>query len=274
MISADTPSRADEKKNREDRGAVWFFTYLQAPRQDIGWAILKGSGATDEQVRSIGALYQEYAGKEAELQWKYLEASTKALRVLGSDNPKNEHLERAVDQVKTASLAILENHLGFWERATAILGSRAENFFKASVALVGQIGGSGSYPFYPYLFAPPPEEDGAVLARKVGILPEQLEGLEEVATPLLKEVKPFVEAYTQKIQVLLQMAQAPGAPDWAEIRKISQSMVDVEAKVFRKELEFWREFHTFLDEDQVAPFWTELMKSKWEFYIRASGKKE
>lgn len=91
--------------------------------------------------------------------------------------------------------------------------------------------------------------------------------------PLLQEVKSFLEGYPQKLTALLQMAQAHGAPDWNEVRKITESMVDMEAGVLQKELEFWREFNTFLDEDQVGPFWGELMRTKWEFYIGVSNKK-
>jgi len=271
-VSAAAPT-ADAIKKPDDRGAVWFVTYLQAPRQDIGWAILKGIGATDEQVRRIGQLYQEYAPKEADASWKYLEISGQAIKVLAASDPKDADLKKIVTDAKAASLAVLQNHLNFWEKASAILGPKAGDYFKASLGLMEQTGGAGSYPFYPYLFGPPPEEEGAVLAQKVGIVPDQLQGLEAVAMPLLQEVKSFLEEYPQKLTALLQMAQAPGAPDWNEVRKITESMVDMEAGVLQKELEFWREFNTFLDEDQVGPFWGELMRTKWEFYIGVSNKK-
>jgi hypothetical protein len=273
LASAAGP-KSEGGKKPDDRGAVWFVTFLQAPRQDIGWAILKGIGATEEQVRQVGLLYQEYAPKEADLQWRYLEASGEAVKVLTGDDPKDSDLKKIVADARGASLAILRNHLNFWEKTTTILGAKAGDYFKGTIGLMEKTGGSKSYPFYPYLFGPPPEEEGAVLAQKVGIIPDQLEGLQKVVVPLLEAVKPFLEGYTQKLTSLLQMAQAPGTPDWKEVHKITESMVDMEVSLLQKELEFWREFNTFLDEDQVGPFWRELMRTKWEFYIKLTAKKD
>lgn len=261
-------------RNPDNRGAIWFVTFLQPPRQDVSWAILRGLGATDHQIQLVGQLYREYAPKEADLQWKYLETSVLAVKALTSGHPTDQEMAGIVEQVKQGSLEVLRNHLNFWERATAILGPKGGTFFRAGMGLMQQTGGSKSYPFYPYLFGPPTPEESQTLAQTVGILPEQMQGIEDVASGFGQEVKRLVANYVEKLQRLVEIGRMSETPDWKEIRELTESLVELEATILRKELEFWREFDTFLDEDQVGLFWMELMRGKWKSYIKMSGRQK